>query len=88
MPEKKISDDAIVQAKITDSGGIVIELKSTVKHMFGKHIIKAVETVVKEFKYKNMIIIIDDYGALDFCIRARTRMAIKRASKNCKIYGD
>lgn len=82
MPEKKISDDAIIQVKITNSGGIVIELQSTVKHMFEKHITKAVEVVVKEFEYKNMIINIDDYGALDFCIKARTRMAIRRASRN------
>lgn len=82
MSEKKISDDAIIEAKITDSGGIVIEVKSTVKYMFEKHIIKAVESIVKEFEYKNIIINVDDYGALDFCIRARTRMAIRRASKN------
>lgn len=82
MSEKKISDDAIIQAKITDSGGIVIELKSTVKYMFERHIIKAVEAVVKEFEYENMVINIDDYGALDFCIKARTRMAIRRASKS------
>ena len=82
MSDKKISDDAIIQAKITDRGGIVIEVKSTVKHMFEKHIIKAVESVVKEFEYKNIVINVDDYGALDFCIRARTRMAIRRASKN------
>lgn len=82
MSVKKISDDAIIEAKIMDSGGIVIEIKSTVKHMFEKHIRKAVETVVKEFEYKNIVINVDDYGALDFCIRARTRMAIRRASKN------
>lgn len=82
MSDKKISDDAIIEAKITDSGGIVIEIKSTVKHMFEKHIRKAVETVVKEFEYKNIVINVDDYGALDFCIRARTRMAIRRVSKN------
>lgn len=82
MSEKKISDDVIIEAKITNSGGIVIEVKSTVKHMFEKHIIKAVESIVKEFEYKNIIINVDDYGALDFCIRARTRMAIRRASKN------
>ena len=82
MSEKKISDDAIIEAKITNSGGIVIEVKSTVKRMFERHIIKAVESIVKEFEYKNIIINVDDYGALDFCIRARTRMAIRRASKN------
>lgn len=82
MSEKQISDDTIIEAKITNSGGIVIEVKSTVKHMFEKHIIKAVESIVKEFEYKNIIINVDDYGALDFCIRARTRMAIRRASKN------
>ena len=54
MTDKKISDDAIIEAKINDSGGIVIEIKSTVKYMFEKHIRKAVESVVKEFEYKNI----------------------------------
>lgn len=81
MAEKKISDDALISADIKDSGGIVINIKSSVLHMFSTHIRKAVEDVVHEFDIKNMVIDVDDYGALDFCIRARTRMAIRRAIK-------
>ncbi|ANN63375.1 citrate lyase acyl carrier protein [Brachyspira hyodysenteriae] len=82
MATKKISDDAIINATITNSGGIVININSTVKHMFFNHIKKAVEEVVNETDIKNIVIDVDDYGALDFCIRARTRMAIRRAIKS------
>ncbi|ACN84548.1 citrate lyase acyl carrier protein [Brachyspira hyodysenteriae] len=82
MATKKISDDAIINATITNSGGIVININSTVKHMFFNHIKKAVEEVVNETDIKNIVIDVDDYGALDFCIRARTRMAIRRAVKS------
>ncbi|MBT8719581.1 citrate lyase acyl carrier protein [Brachyspira hyodysenteriae] len=82
MATKKISDDAIINATITNSGGIVININSTVKHMFFNNIKKAVEEVVNETDIKNIVIDVDDYGALDFCIRARTRMAIRRAIKS------
>ncbi|MDA0035351.1 citrate lyase acyl carrier protein [Brachyspira hyodysenteriae] len=82
MATKKISDDAIINATITNSGGIVININSTVKHMFFNNIKKAVEEVVNETDIKNIVIDVDDYGALDFCIRARTRMAIRRAVKS------
>lgn len=79
MSEKKISDDVLVKVEIKYSGGVVINIKSIVLHMFSNQIRKTVEDVVKEFDIKNMVIDVDDYGALDFCIRARTRMAIRRA---------
>lgn len=79
MSTKKISDDAVINAVITNTGGIVININSTVKHMFFNQIKKAVEDVVSEMDVKNIVIDVDDYGALDFCIRARTRMAIRRA---------
>lgn len=81
MAEKKISDDIIIKAAITNSGGRVININSTVKHMFFNHIKKAIEQVIDEMKINNIVIDADDYGALDFCIRARTRMAIRRAIK-------
>lgn len=82
MSFKRISDDAIINAQITNDGGIIININSTVKHIFYNHIKKSVEQVIAETNIKNIIIDVDDYGALDFCIRARTRMSIRRALKN------
>jgi len=81
MTEKKISDDVIVEVNLTKSNGIKIEIKSIVLHMFKSQIEKAVLDVVNEFNLSNVNINVQDYGALDFVIRARTRMAIKRALK-------
>ena len=81
MTEKKISDDAVIEVSLTNSNDINIEIKSTVLHMFKSQIEKAVLDVVNEFNLINININVQDYGALDFVIRARTRMAIKRALK-------
>lgn len=83
MTEKKISDDAIVEVSLTKSNNVNIEIKSTVLHMFKSHIEKAVFDVVNEFNLSSVDISVQDYGALDFVIRARTRMAIRRALKEC-----
>lgn len=81
---KKISDDAIITVDLHTSNGVIINIKSTVLHMFKKHIENAVKSVVLEFNLKNITINVDDYGALDFVIKARTRSAIKKAIKNEK----
>ncbi len=81
MTEKKISDDAIIEVSLTKSNDIKIEIKSTVLHMFKSQIEKAVLDVINEFNLSSVNIYVQDYGALDFVIRARTRMAIKRALK-------
>lgn len=84
MAEKKISDDAVITVNTNTTDGIVINIKSTVLYMFKNQIKKAVESVVGEFNLKNITVNVDDYGALDFVIRARTRMAIRKALKNEK----
>ena len=81
MTEKKISDDAIIEVSLTKSNDIKIEIKSIVLHMFKSQIEKAVLDVINEFNLSSVNIYVQDYGALDFVIRARTRMAIKRALK-------
>ena len=81
MTEKKISDDAVIEVSLTNSNDINIEIKSTVLHMFKSQIEKAVLDVINEFNLSSININVQDYGALDFVIRARTRMAIKRALK-------
>ncbi|WP_295158350.1 citrate lyase acyl carrier protein [uncultured Brachyspira sp.] len=82
----KISDDVIINVSITNVNGIAININSTVEHMFSSHIRKAIEDVVNEEGIKNIVIDVNDYGALDFCIRARTRIAIRKALKDLEGY--
>ncbi|NME36372.1 MULTISPECIES: citrate lyase acyl carrier protein [Fusobacterium] len=59
--------------------GIEIIIESKLKKMFGKLMEKAVKEVIEEMSIKNAKILVQDFGALDFVIKARTRTAIRRA---------
>ncbi|MFW5889597.1 MAG: citrate lyase acyl carrier protein [Halanaerobiales bacterium] len=76
-----VSCDVLVTIKPNKSGRKVI-LESDVKEQFGEDIKETVNKVLDEFKVENLIIRIQDKGALDFVIRSRVETAIKRASNN------
>lgn len=59
--------------------GIEIVVESKLKKMFGKLMEKAVRDVLLEMNIKNAKVLVQDFGALDFVIKARTRTAIRRA---------
>jgi citrate lyase subunit gamma (acyl carrier protein) len=74
------TSDAVVTVDL-DSVGIEIEINSKLKNMFGKLMINAVEEALNEMNLKNAKIVVDDFGALDFVIKARTKTALRRAIK-------
>jgi citrate lyase subunit gamma (acyl carrier protein) len=47
--------------------------------MFGKLMEKAVREVLSEMKVENAKVLVQDFGALDFVIKGRTRTAVRRA---------
>lgn len=61
-----------------------IEIQSKLKKMFGKLMEKAVVEVLEEMNVTNGKITVQDFGALDFVIKARTKTAIRRARAEVK----
>lgn len=59
--------------------GIVIELESDVKAMFGNAIEATIREVLAEFSVEDALVRICDKGALDFAIRARMQCVVCRA---------
>lgn len=59
--------------------GIEIIIESKLKKMFGKLMEKAVREVLEDMKVENAKVLVQDFGALDFVIKGRTRTAIRRA---------
>jgi citrate lyase subunit gamma (acyl carrier protein) len=59
-----------------------IEIISKLEGMFGKLIKEAVLSALKDMKVENAHVKVEDFGALDFVIKARTKTAIRRARKN------
>lgn len=70
--------DAIINLSL-ENDGIDIEIISKLEYMFGSQIKASVIEVLKEFNVKDAFVKIEDYGALDFVIRARTKTALKKA---------
>lgn len=59
--------------------GIEITIESKLKKMFGKLMEKAVREVLSEMNVENAKVLVQDFGALDFVIKGRTRTAVRRA---------
>ena len=62
-----------------------IYIDSKVKKLFKKHIEKAIREAFREMNIIGGNVYIEDYGALDFVIKARTKTAIKQALKRSEI---
>ena len=59
--------------------GIEVIIESKLKKMFGKLMEKAVREVLSEMKVENAKVLVQDFGALDFVIKGRTRTAVRIA---------
>lgn len=71
--------DIFVILELTSQGKREIELVSKVIGKYGDSIKYSVEDTLNKYDIKTAKILINDYGALDFVIRARIETAIKRA---------
>jgi len=76
----KESNDCLITIKESDETKIHID--SIVGHLFYDQILAAVEETLKEHNVDNVDVTVEDKGALDYTIRARLIVAIKRMKKN------
>ena len=75
------SSDVMIMLEPNPGAGIEINLESAVKEMFGDAIEATVREVLREFDVADARVNINDRGALDFTIRARTQCAVCRAAE-------
>lgn len=71
--------DALITVNL-DNVGIEILIESKNKKMFGNLMEKAVREVLTDMKVDNAKVLVQDFGALDFVIKGRTRTAVRRAA--------
>jgi len=81
-----VRSDCHAEIEMTSSGGIILEIKSKVKTLFGKSIEKLARDILNYFDIKNARLTIEDAGALELVIAARMEAAIKKAMKTEKEY--
>ncbi len=77
--------DVAVTVSPNPKGGVEIELRSVVKEFYEDAIISSVRDVAGELGVTDARIELDDLGALDYVIRARTETALMRAAKEEEI---
>jgi citrate lyase subunit beta/citryl-CoA lyase len=74
----KIRSDCEITLELKSDGGIIIDLVSKVKALYGESIIILVSEILEFFGIKNGLVKINDYGALPFVIGARLESAVKQ----------
>ena len=75
------SSDVQITLRPNPGQGIVVQLQSDVKVMFGDAIEETVRAVLAEFDVRDALVDVKDKGALDFVIRARMQCAVCRAAE-------
>ena len=76
------SYDCLVTVSSNNTSKNNIEIKSIVDDFFHDEILKCVKEILKEMNVTGVDVLVNDKGALDFTIKARTRTAIERMMKN------
>lgn len=76
--EKK--SDALISVDLS-ADRMSIDVISKVEKLFGKHIRAAVNEALKEMNVESAEVVAQDFGALDFVIKARVKTAVKRARR-------
>ena len=78
--------DCMAHFELLTEGGLNIEIKSKVKVLYGKSILKLAHEILSYFGVENANLIIEDSGAVDFVIAARIEAAIKMVIDTNKEY--
>jgi citrate lyase subunit beta/citryl-CoA lyase len=74
----KVRSDCEIQLQITSAGGIVVDVISKVKTLYGESIAELASEVLGFFGIRNALVKINDSGALPFVITARLEAALKK----------
>lgn len=80
----KIRSDCYVTLELNDSGGLIIDIISKVKALYGKRIEELAGEILNHFGIKNCCLKIEDSGALDFVLAARVESVVNQAIKSQK----
>jgi len=80
----KVRSDCYVRLELTEKGGILIDLDSKVKSLYGSSIEQLCRDEIEFFGINNIKIALKDAGALPFTISARLEAAVRQISDTGK----
>ncbi|EFK96304.1 HpcH/HpaI aldolase [sediment metagenome] len=82
----KVRSDCEIILELRQEGGILIDLTSRVKTLYGESIKALCTDILRFFNIENAVLKINDSGALPFVISARLEAAVKQLSEVQKDY--
>ncbi len=74
----KVRSDCEITIQLKNSGGLLVDVESRVKVLYGESIIKICREILHFYGIRNASVKISDSGALPFVIAARAETAIKK----------
>ena len=74
------SGDVLIRIQPVDTHDVEIELESVVEKQFGSAIQRLIHDTLNKLNITGVRVIVEDKGALDCTIRARTTAAVVRAT--------
>ena len=74
----KVRSDCEISIELREEGGIIIDLVSKVKSLYGDSITELVREILAFYSIENAILKINDSGALSFVIAARLESCIRK----------
>jgi citrate lyase subunit beta/citryl-CoA lyase len=82
----KVKNDCYISLELAKTGGIKLQMKSSVGVYYGSSIEKLCKDVLRHFGIKNASLVIDDAGAYDFVIAARLEACVRQLKQVDKSY--
>jgi citrate lyase subunit beta/citryl-CoA lyase len=82
----RIRSDCRVSIQIKTSGGINCEMISKVDSLYGESNRRLVDAMMKHFGVRHAHIMVEDSGALEFVLAARTEVALKQVFETRKVF--
>ena len=72
------SSDCLITVSFNKENNNTVNIESIVFDQFGEQILDVINKSLKELKIKNVNVLCQDKGALDYTIKARLTTALKR----------
>lgn len=83
---KSVRSDCFITLELTSEGGVLVEITSKVKALYGKQIEAEVKEITAFFGINHARITVEDSGAVPLVIAARMEACIKRLVDTDKVY--
>lgn len=75
-------DDAVITVDLSHKNGIEITIISKMEKLYGNQVRKVITETLHKLNIQSAKVSYEDFGGLDFVIRARVKSAVRKAMED------